>query len=166
MPMALGDKKDDETTNENLAAAKTPSKKLVSMPSGDHSEFAGVDAVATPAAAAALASAAGDSGGGQRRQKTPFSASSRPTAEELCAGENGPLSVPKIRNTPSRTTSLSAAVAATISLRNPDDQGEEPELRPWNLNIPAAPAETAAAPAAEKRVAAMPRGGRGRKRKA
>ena len=147
------------------------------MPSGD---FAGVDAVATPAAAAALASAAGDSGGGggsRRGHKTPFT-SSRPSAAAadvdaaaaaLCAHENGaPLSVPRIRNTPSRTTSLSAAVAATISLRNPEDDDAEPELRQWNMNIVPEPEAAEAAPpaAAAAKDAALPRRGRGQKRKA
>lgn len=138
---------------------ETPSKlAAAAMPSGDHSEYAGVDAVATPAAAAVLASAAGDSD--SRRQKTPFNVS-RPTADALCAHENGPLSVPRIRNTPSRTSSLTAAAAAAVSLQNPDEL--EPELRQWNMNIPEP--HTATDEPAEK-DAALPRRGRGQKRKA
>jgi len=125
-------------------------------PDGDsdarHSEFAGVDAAATPAAAAALATAAGDSG--INRHKSPI-ASSGPTASRAHV-DHVLHSVPKIRSrsgggggTLSLTPSNAAAVATklnlgtspgflqqtttTVSLKNPEDV--EPELRQWKINL-------------------------------
>lgn len=186
VPIVHRDDEAPEAGKKNIQTRKTPPSKLAAMTTpcrtgadkdSRHAEFAGVDAAATPAAAAALASAAGDGDSGGHRQKTPFASSFRPTVDALGAHEIEPLSVPKIRsgNTPgpSRTSSITAALArtASISLKNPDDLEPELELRQWNLNHLPEPDTVATTKIDTQGLepeedAVMPRRGRGQKRKA